>query len=385
MMVSQLNKVIIASDSFKGSLSSLQVARAAAEAVREVFPDCETVCLEVADGGEGTSGALANYLKGSERITVEVHGPLGDTVKAAYHISGSTAVMEMSQASGLTLIPKERRNPLLTSSAGTGEMIADALDRGCRNFIVGIGGSATNDGGTGMMAALGWRFLDRNGREVVPCGGSLGEITAIDPSGARKELKDCSFTVACDVDTPFVGPKGAARVFAPQKGATPEMVETLEDGMVSFAGTVMDSTGTDISAMKGAGAAGGLGGAFAAFLGATLKPGSELVLEASGFDAKAAGADLVITGEGRMDSQTLRGKVPIAVLRHSQKLGIPAIAIAGAVEDVQEAINAGFRAVIPVTPEGMSIQDAMRPQTAMDNICTALKRFFNYPSNWCSS
>ena len=415
-----MRKVVIAVDSFKGSLSSRQVAEAAAAAVREVFPACETVCLDVADGGEGTLEALCGAAgcrlageaspgtSGAVRIPLTVQGPLGAPVVAEYAVMAQgTAVIEMARASGLTLVPPELRNPLNTSSFGTGELIADALRRGCRSCIIGLGGSATNDAGTGMLTALGWRFLDRDGHALPPVGASLGAIVSIDDSRVPASLRPgvsqagcgadrCRFTVACDVDTPFCGPDGAAAVFAPQKGADAAAVERLEAGMQSFATVIAHFTGVDVRRMPGAGAAGGLGGALAAFLGAVLKPGAELVLDVAGVREALSGADLVITGEGRLDAQTARGKLPFQVLRRAAALGIPTLAIAGqlgpgaagmasAVQDTP-ADAAGmtgdgpgprFSAVLCVTPDGMPLETAMRPDVAQRNIREALRRFLS--------
>ena len=373
-----LHKIVVASDSFKGSIDSWKVAEAVAEAVLELHPACTVVRLSVADGGEGTTEALCKAFSG-EMVSVRVRGPLGDPVEARYCIAGPsgnrTAVLEMSQASGLYLIGAERRNPSLTSTFGTGEIIADALDKGCRRFLIGIGGSATNDAGTGLLAALGWRFLDRDGKELPPVGGSLGKIVSIDDGNARKELSDCSFQVACDVDTPFCGPDGAAPVFAPQKGAGPEMVRFLDEGMRSFAGVVKAHTGKDIARLPGAGAAGGLGGGMHAFLDATLQKGAEMVLRAIGFDDVAAGADLVVTGEGRMDFQTDRGKTPCCVLTHATALGIPTIALAGSVATGDQACRLPFRAILPVTPPDMPLETAMREEVAYRNIYLTLKQY----------
>ena len=373
-----LHRIIVASDSFKGSLPSWEVAEAVEKAVREVCPGCEVTCLSVADGGEGTAEALCKAFSG-EMLSIRVRGPLSDPVEARYCIAGEagkrTAVLEMSQASGLSLVPPEKRNPWLTSTVGTGDMIADALDRGCRDFLIGIGGSATNDAGTGMLSALGWRFLDREGKELPPVGGSLGEIVSIDDRNVRKELKDCTFKVACDVDTPFCGPVGAAPVFAPQKGADPEMVRRLDDGMASFAKVIRAHTGKDIAGLPGAGAAGGLGGCFHAFLDATLLKGAEMVLRAIGFDEKAAGADLVVTGEGRMDFQTDYGKTPCCVLGRSSALGIPAIALAGSVATGDQASRLPFRAILPVTPPDMPLETAMRRDVAFHNVYLTMKKY----------
>ena len=374
-----MKKIVIASDSFKGSLSSREVAETAAAAVKEVFPDCTTVCLEMADGGEGTVDALCQALGGT-LISLPVHGPLGVMVDAEYAIvdipgEGLTAVIEMSRASGLPLVPPDLRNPMETSTLGTGELIADALEKGCRHFLIGIGGSATNDGGTGTLAALGWRFLDSEGNILPPVGASLVKISRIDESGKDPRLKDCTFMVACDVDTPFCGPEGAAFIFAPQKGAGPEMVEKLDGGLASFASVIQESTGNDVRNMPGAGAAGGLGGALKAFLGAELLPGAEMVLEAIGFDSQAFGADFVITGEGRMDGQTRRGKAPYCVLRHATRLGIPTVALAGSISDPETLKDLGFKTILPINPPGLDLETAMRPEVARRNLSETVRRF----------
>ena len=367
-----MKRIVIASDSFKGCLSSREVAEAVSAVIRELFPGCETVCLPMADGGEGTAEALHASLGGSFR-TKTVRGPLGEPVEADYLAADSLAVIEMARASGLTLIAPQRRDPSLTTTYGTGELLADALGNSCRDILVGIGGSATNDGGMGTLAALGWRFLDEDGHALEPVGASLGKVARIDASGVLPALKECRIRVACDVDTPFCA---AATVFAPQKGADAAMVRQLEEGMARFAGIVRAATGVDLMDLPGAGAAGGLGGALHAFLGAELLPGAELVLDAMGFDAVAAGADLVITGEGRMDAQTLRGKAPAAVLARSQRLGIPVLALVGSLSGEKPA---GFRDVIPVTPEGMPAAEALRPETARRNIGRVLRTYWAIP------
>ena len=377
-----MKKIVIASDSFKGSIGSSEVAAAAAQAVSSVFPDCRTVCLEMADGGEGTLEALCNSLGGTI-IQAMVKDPLGNDILSEYAIvnipgEGPAAVIEMSKASGLTLVPPKLRNPLNTSTFGTGQLISDALDRGCRHFLTGIGGSATNDAGIGMLSALGWRFLDSEGKELPPTGSSLGKICLIDIEGRDSRLDGCTFKTACDVDTPFCGPEGAAYVFAPQKGAGPEQVRILDAGLESFAEVILKTTGIDVRYMPGAGAAGGLGGAFKAFLDSELLPGAEMVLDAIGFDSIAEGADLVITGEGKMDSQTLMGKAPYSVLRRSSKLGVPTVAIAGKVYDADSMRQAGFKEVLCINPPGMTLETAMRPEVARRNV-------FDTVSNYLSS
>ena len=373
-----MKKIVVASDSFKGSLTSMQVASAVEQGIRKVYPECEVIKLSVADGGEGTMDALRATL-GGRWVNVKVDDPLGRRMNSAYVIlnDARTAVIEMSAASGLTLLRPEERNPMKTSTYGTGEMIADALARGCRRFLVGIGGSATNDGGMGMLSALGFRFLDRNGHELPGVGESMSEVEDIDVSQVMPAVREAEFVVACDVDSPFCGPSGAAYVFAPQKGAGPQMVEDLDMGMCNLAEVIRRVKGKDIRDIPGSGAAGGLGGGFIAFLDARLERGIEMVLEAIGFDAVIAGADLVITGEGRVDSQTLTGKTPYGIMKRASDQGIKTVVIGGSVklddgDDISE-----FDAVYPTTPPGMPLEEAMRPETAAENIRTAIAEIMN--------
>lgn len=363
-------KITVASDSFKGSLSSLQVADAVEEGIHLVYPDCIVQKVNVADGGEGTMEALRQTL-GGRVIEVEVADPLGRTVASTYVMldDGVTAVLEMSAASGLPLLAPEERNPMLTSTYGTGQLIADALGKGCRKFLVGIGGSATNDAGMGMMRALGCRFLDSEGRELDGTGGTLSKVEEIDPSSLAEGLKDSEFIVACDVDSPLYGPAGAAYVFSPQKGADKDMVKSLDEGLRHFSSVVKSATGKDVSELPGAGAAGGLGGGMVAFLNARLEKGIEMVLDAINFDIMIQGSDLVITGEGRVDFQTLTGKTPFGVLKRAQKQGIPVVAIGGSVTlDAEEVKKAGFRGAYAVTPEGMPLEEAMKTDVAACNV-----------------
>lgn len=376
-------KIVIASDSYKGCLSSAQVGQAVSEGIRECVPDCETVCVCIADGGEGTVEAVVANT-GGEYVDVNVKGPLGKEVVARYGIAllrhseldsvgrdipggrVPTAIIEMAQASGLPLLRKDELDPMAASTFGTGQMIMDAASRGCRHFLVGLGGSATCDGGTGMLAALGVRFLDAAGNEIVPCGAAMASICGIDVTGVPSCIRESRFTVACDVDTPFCGPVGASYVFAPQKGATEEQVELLDKGLQSFAAVVERELGRCIADLAGAGAAGGLGGAFAAFLDSELRPGIEMVLDAASFDGTLQGADLVITGEGRIDGQTARGKAPYGVLCRARKYGIRTFAFGGAV--LPGAEEAGFDAVFRVSPEGMPLEQAIRPEVAAENL-----------------
>ena len=376
------NKIIVASDSFKGSLSSLDVAEAAAKAINEVYPECDVVKVDVADGGEGTMDALRGTL-GGEKITVEVSDPLGRPVHASYVIldDGVTAVLEMATASGLPLLTPDERNPLKTSTYGTGQLIADALNKGCRKFLVGIGGSATNDAGMGMLQALGVRFFDADGNLLQGKGESLELVQSIDMNSLCKGLSDSEFIVACDVDAPLYGRKGAAYVFAPQKGADPDMVQQLDMGLKHFADKVLSFNGTsvDYSHTPGAGAAGGLGFGFIAFLNARLERGIEMVLDAIGFDSIIENADLIITGEGRVDSQTLTGKTPFGVLKRAMKQDIPVVAIGGSVTlDPKAALEAGFAGVYAITPVGMPLETAMRPDVASENISNTVRNILSH-------
>ena len=362
-------KIVIALDSFKGSLASMEVARSVEMGILDVFPSCDVVKVAVADGGEGTMDALCQSL-GGRFIRIPVEDPIGRTINAPYVIleDGNTAVLEMSSASGLTLLTPAERNPMLTSTYGTGQLIDDAIGRGCRRFLVGIGGSATNDAGMGMLTALGYRFLDAEGNELPGAGASLSKVCGIDCSGVSQAVRDSEFIVACDVDSPLYGPDGAAYVFAPQKGADPDMVKALDDGLRQYADAVASGEASimkDAASMPGAGAAGGLGYAFVAFFGARLQRGVDMVLDAVGFDSIIEGADLVITGEGRIDAQTLTGKTPYGVLQRASRQNIPVIALAGSValDD-----SSGFTAIRQITPPDMQLSEAMLPAVASANL-----------------
>lgn len=345
-------KIVIAPDSYKESLSALDVATAIEQGFREIYADAEYVKLPVADGGEGTVEAMVAATQGC-RIAVTVTGPLGEPVDAFYGLSGDKqcAFIEMAAASGLESVPPARRNPLLTTSWGTGELIRHALDAGVRHIILGIGGSATVDGGMGMAQALGVRFLDEHDESVGLGGGALQRLAKIDLSGLEPRLHDCRIEVACDVDNPLLGERGAAAVFGPQKGACLEMVAVLERGLQNYAEVLLAATGQDVAAMVGGGAAGGMGAAARVFLNATLKSGIDIVLEAVHLEAALRNADLVITGEGRMDSQTVGGKAPVGVARIAKKHGIPVIGIAGVLGDGVEAVHQhGIDAVFSILP-----------------------------------
>lgn len=376
-MSPKYNKIVVASDSFKGSLTSLQVAQSVERAVSEVCPSCEVVKVNVADGGEGTMEALHQTL-GGRKVTLSVSDPLGRPVDATYVIldDGNTAVLEMSAASGLTLLTPAERNPSKTSTLGTGELIRDALDKGCRRFLIGIGGSATNDAGMGMLHALGYRFLDVYGAELDPVGASMINVASIDMSSRHQALCSAEFVVACDVSAPLYGPEGASHIFAPQKGADKDMVEALDNGLRHFAEVSRSVMRYDYASIEGSGAAGGLGFAFMQFLCTRLESGVDMVLDAIHFDEILQGADLVITGEGSVDSQTLTGKTPLGVAQHVLRQGIPVVAIGGSVTlDKSQAHCAGFKDVLQVTPEDMPLSEAMKPMVATENVYQTIKSF----------
>ena len=367
-----MKKIVVAADSFKGSLSSEQAASAVAEAAAELFPRCELVRLAMADGGEGTAEALLRSLGGT-RVEAEVHDPLMRPVRAAYGIlpDGITAAIELSAANGLTLLSEDERNPMNATSFGCGELIADALRRGCSRVLAGLGGSATNDAGTGMLEALGARFLDADGQPLPGNGASLGRIASADLTGLLPWLASAEFIAACDVRNCLCGPDGAACVFAPQKGADAAMVDELDRGLRNFAEVTRKACGCDLLAAGGSGAAGGIGGAMLAYLHARMVPGAELLLDASGFDRLAAGADLVFTGEGCLDEQSLMGKVPVSVLRRASALGVPVVALAG---KVRLDRNPGFAGIYEVTPPDCPPQTAMRSEVAYENVRRAALR-----------
>lgn len=371
-----MKKIVIAIDSFKGCLTSAEAGEAAARGAYVAYPECQTIVLPVADGGEGMLDVLLAASNG-KRITVRAHDPLMQLCDTSYGISGdgNTAFIEMAAISGLPLVPADKRNPMKTTTFGTGELIRDALEWGCLRFIIGLGGSATNDAGLGMLQALGFRFFDKEGREVgsmekgiALCGALLSAISSIDSSSAHPALKKACFTAACDVRNPFFGPNGAARVFAPQKGADADMVKKLDVAMQHLSDVIFHTTGKDVSLHPGAGAAGGMGGGLHAFLDAQLKPGIELLLETLDFAEKIKDADLIITGEGKSDRQTLMGKVPSGILQEARRQHIPVILLAGAIEDTKILNEAGFRGVFSITPSPVSLEQAMQPEFAQDNI-----------------
>lgn len=353
-------KIVIAPDSFKESLSALEVATHIRTGFSEVYPDADYVLLPVADGGEGTVEAMVAATGGAV-VQLAVTGPLGDPVDAFFGLTGDgkTAIIEMAAASGLMLVPPEARDPLITTTFGVGELIGAALDRGANHFIVGIGGSATNDGGAGMLQALGVRLLDADGKPLGPGGGELARLMTIDVSGLDARLAGCRVEVACDVDNPLIGPRGASAVFGPQKGATPDKVALLDANLGHYAAVIKAALSVDVAQLPGAGAAGGLGAGFKAFLDADLKPGSEIVTTAVGLDAVLADADLVITGEGRIDGQTIHGKTPIGVASVAKRHGKPVIGIAGCLGAEADAVfSHGIDAVFSVLSRSCSLTEA---------------------------
>ena len=364
-------KIVIAVDSFKGCLSSSSIANAVEEGIQNTLPGCEMIKVPIADGGEGTVDALVDATQG-KIITIPVHNPLMQPIQASYGMTGDgqTAIIEMSAASGLDLIPLRPGNVMDTTTYGTGEMIADAIERGCRNFIIGVGGSATNDAGMGMMQALGVRFTDEEGNEVEKGGKSLSSIRHIDTQNQLSELQDCTFHIATDVTNPFYGPQGAACIFGPQKGGNEEQIKALDKGMKHLAELIFETTGKEIGHLPGAGAGGGMGGGCVAFLQANISPGIELIMDYLHFDEIIRGAGLVITGEGKMDRQTLFGKVPVGIARAAASQQIPVIAITGQLDITadKELREAGLSAIFPIHPAPISLEKAMQPDYAYRNI-----------------
>ena len=373
-------KILIAPDSYKESLSAAEVALAIEAGFREVFPDACFHRMPVADGGEGTVDAMV-AATGGRRVAAWVTGPLGLPVEAFYGLTGdgATAVVEMAAASGLALVPPALRNPLLTTSFGTGELICAALDAGARHLIIGIGGSATNDGGAGMLQALGVVLVDGAGQALGPGGGGLGALAQIRIDGLDPRLAACSIEVACDVDNPLTGERGASVVFGPQKGATPAMVQRLDANLAHFAAVLQQALGVAVADVPGAGAAGGMGAALLGVLGARLRPGIEIVTTALGLEAAVADADLVIVGEGRLDAQSLHGKAPLGVARIARRHGKPVIAIAGSLGDDVAALQAhGVDASFSVVRRPCSLEDALAGaadtlHAAARNIAAALR------------
>lgn len=364
-----MKKIILAFDSFKGSAGSLEIAGAARKGILKECPHCNVVSFPIADGGEGTTEAICTGLE-VNHVTCTAHDPLMNPIEVMYGITrdGTTAILEMASASGLPLVPEALRNPMNTSTYGTGEIIRDALQKGCRRFILGIGGSATNDAGTGMLSALGIRFLDESGNPLKPIGSNLIRIAAIDDSSLHPALQEATFTIACDVNNPFYGPQGAAFVYAPQKGASPEEVIALDEGLRHYADILRNQKGADIAVLPGAGAAGGMGGGLLPFLHATLKPGIDAILDILRFEESLHEADLIFTGEGKLDAQTGMGKALGGILQMAQGRNVPVIALGGAVEATELLNEMGFTAVLPIQPAPVSLERAMQKEFTLDNI-----------------
>ncbi|KZE64131.1 glycerate kinase [Fictibacillus phosphorivorans] len=378
-------KIVIAPDSFKESMTAAEVCKAVEAGFRKVFKDAEYVYIPVGDGGEGTVQSVVDAT-GGEIVNVRATGPLGEKVNAFYGLTGDgkTAVIEMAAASGLHLVPREMRNPLVTSTRGTGELILDALDKKVERIVLGLGGSATNDGGAGMASALGVKFLDVNGEELPPGGEPLGELLTIDVSGIDKRLKSVKVDVACDVTNPLTGPLGASAVFGPQKGATPEMVGILDNSLKRYAEVVERNLGVEVDSLPGAGAAGGLGAGVVAFLDGKLQSGIDLVLDVIGFEDAVRDADLVITGEGRIDFQTVHGKAPVGVAKRAKAVAgeVPVVAIAGSIGPDYEAVfEHGIDAVFSVVNGVVTLEEALangsvNVEKTAENIARLLKMNF---------
>lgn len=355
-------RILLAFDSFKGSLASHEVAAAFAEGLVSCCPEWQITTLPVADGGEGSLEAVMPHLHGVWR-EVEVCDPLGRPVSARYGTirSGEGALIELAAASGLPRLQPEERNPLLTSTRGTGELIAHALRSGCREIFLFLGGSATNDGGTGLLRALGYRFLDETGRELPEGGGSLVRLASIDEQERMGALNDATFHLICDVENPLYGPTGAAAVYGPQKGADPTMVELLDRGLARLSEVVLLHNGFSLDNLAGSGAAGGVAGGVAALLGGHIERGIDFILRQIDFDNLLKGYDLVITGEGRIDHQTLHGKAPQGILQAALRHQIPTIAFGGSVEPCPELASSGFREIRSIYPTPLPLEEAMNP------------------------
>lgn len=371
-------KVVVAIDSLKGSLTSMEAGLAVKDGILAAHPEAEVIVKPLADGGEGTTDAFIDGL-GGKRITLTVTGPLGTPVSAYYgYLEDSrTAVMEMASAAGITLISETEKNPLLATTYGVGEMMNDAIDRGCRNFLIGIGGSATNDGGIGMLMALGYDFLDENGNHVGEGGQALAKVASICTEHVNPKLSECHIQVACDVNNPLCGENGATYVYGPQKGVTDAIKERLDQDMAHFARITSETLGNDYTSAPGAGAAGGLGYAFLAYLNASLTPGVQLILDTINLESEIADADIVITGEGRLDFQTSMGKAPIGVAKLAKKYHAKVIAFAGSVTKEACACNqAGIDAFFPIIRGITTLEDAMKAENARENMRASVEQVF---------
>ena len=369
-------KVVAAIDSFKGSLTSIEAGMAVAEGFRRADPEVIVDVRPLADGGEGTVDALIAGMNG-ERVEISVTGPLGDPVCCAYGIirETRTAVIEMSGAAGITLVSRDRLNPLDTTTYGVGEVIKDAIFKGCRRFIVGIGGSATNDGGVGMLQALGYGFLDDNGEQIPFGAKGLKRLHCITDNAVMPELRVCEFMIACDVNNPLCGPDGCSTVYGPQKGATPSMIKEMDEWLSCYAGMTKEKYSQADPTFPGTGAAGGMGFAFLSYTNAKLRPGIEIVMDETGLEEHIKEADLVVTGEGRLDLQTAKGKAPVGVARLAKKYGKPVIAFAGGVtEDSKECNWNGIDAFFPIVRGITTFDEAMENANARNNLAAAAEQ-----------
>ncbi|NQD64352.1 glycerate kinase [Bacillus haikouensis] len=376
--------ILIAMDSLKGSLSSVEANKAVAEGFVQVDSNWTIQTVPVADGGEGTVEALVNATDG-EFIEAIVTGPLGKPVQSTYGILGNkvTAVIEVAEACGLPLLTKEQLNPLNTNTYGVGELIIDALEKGCSEFIIGLGGSATNDAGVGMLQALGYQFFTHDGALIGFGGSELKSIAKVDARNVSDRVKAANFQVACDVNNPLYGPDGAAFIYGPQKGATLDMVEELDNGLRHFADVTLEQSGIDLQQISGAGAAGGLGAAFAGFLNGELESGAELVLEQTRLEKKLKGVDFVITGEGKLDGQTSMGKAPAGIARAASKLSIPVIAIAGDISEGSPSLyESGITAYFTIVSGPIPLEEAMSPEVTLKNLRRTAEQIGRL---WCAA
>ena len=371
-------KVVIAIDSFKGSLTSLEAGRAIEQGIKRVYLQSEVLVKPLADGGEGTVETLVEGMNGRIR-RLNAMGPLGNMIECSYGIieAKNTAVIEIAKIAGLTLITKEQRNPLNTTTYGIGQIIIDAIKQGCRHFIIGIGGSATNDGGIGMLKALGYQFSDENGQDVGEGGQALERVSSIIIEKANPILKECNFHIACDVANPLCGKNGATYIYGPQKGVTPEIAAELDQAMNHYASVTSKFLHNDYASAEGAGAAGGLGFAFLSYLNATLTPGIDLILNAVELEKELEDTDITVTGEGRLDHQTAMGKAPVGVARLAKKYGSKVVAFAGSVTPEATACNAaGIDAFFPIVRGITTLAEAMDPQNAKSNMAAAVEQVF---------
>lgn len=376
-------KVVVAMDSFKESMSSITAGKAAEAGIRRVCPEAQVCVRPLADGGEGTVKALIQGMGGKlERCTVT--GPLGKPVSCEYGIlqDKKTAVIEMAGAAGLMLVPVEERNPMVTTTYGVGEVIRDAIQKGCRRFIAGIGGSATNDGGAGMLQALGFSMLDEAGEQIGFGAGELMRIARVSSAGAMPELAECTFRVACDVTNPLCGPEGASAVYGPQKGASADMIRNMDAGLARFAAVAGEVFPSADAFYPGTGAAGGLGFAFQAFLNGTLEPGVKIIIEETGLSEYLKNADYVVTGEGRLDGQTVQGKAPMGVAKLAKAYGKPVLAFSGSVAaDAGICNHEGIDAFFPIVRSAVNQEEAMKEENAVRNMEDTVEQVFRLIMN----